>query len=228
MIFNLNPKRAFYFLLKLILVLLMFQPLVIFLKLSDVGGIYKNIVYFFDFDWERNLPTFYSALALLTSSILLYIIAVFHSKKRIEHIQWLGLSLIFSFLSLDEMTVIHEQLWAPTQKLFKTSGLLYYAWYIPYGIILLILVVVYAKFIFRLPKNVMYLFILAGFVFVFGAIGIEAVTGWQDELHGQDNLLFYILCTIEELFEMIGVAIFIYGLLTYISQTFGHINFRLS
>lgn len=228
MILHFTPKQVFYFLLKCISVLLLFHLAVMYLKLSEVNGVFKNVIYFFDFDWERNLPTFYSSLALLACSFLLYIISTYNSKKRIEHLQWIGLSLIFAFLSIDEITVIHEQLWAPTQKLFNTSGLLYYAWYIPYGALLLILIVVYAKFLLRLPKKVKYLFIVAGCVFVFGAIGIEAVSGSQDELYGQENLTFYLLCTFEELFEMVGVAIFVYALLTYISETFEHVNIKLS
>ena len=223
-----NPKKSFQFLLKLILFLLVCHLAVTYLKLIKVEGIYKNIIYFFDFDWERNLPTFYSSLALLASSFLLLIISMFHKKKKLLQYQWLGLSIIFAFLSIDEITVIHEQLWKPTQTFFNTSGLLYYAWYIPYVIILLILMIVYAKFFLKLPKNVKILFTIAGIVFIFGAVGIEAVSGYQDELYGQENLLFYALCTIEELFEMVGVAIFIYGLLTYISDKFVHVDLEIA
>lgn len=223
-----NPKKTFHILLKLILFLLICHIIVVYLKLLKVDGIFKNIIYFFDFDWERNLPTFYSSLALLMSSFLLFIISIFHKNKKLLHYQWLGLSVIFAFLSIDEITVIHEQLWVPTQKFFNTSGLLYYAWYIPYGIILSILMAVYAKFFLRLSKQIKTLFIIAGFVFVLGAVGIEAVSGFQDELNGQENLLFYTLCTIEELFEMVGVAIFIYALLTYISDTFMRLDIKIT
>ncbi|MDM9630304.1 hypothetical protein [Robiginitalea aurantiaca] len=196
------------------------------MKVLGINGVFKNIIYFFDFDHEGNLPTFYSSLALLSSGLLLFIISYFHKTNRLEHFQWKGLAFIFVFLSIDEITMIHEQLWMPTHKLFNTTGLLYYAWYIPYGILLLILLFIYSKFLMRLPKKIRWLFILSGFVFVFGAIGIESVSGYYDELHGQENLVFYIICTVEELFEMVGVAIFIYALLLYISDTIEHIDLK--
>ncbi|MFT6731606.1 MAG: hypothetical protein ACJA1H_002949, partial [Glaciecola sp.] len=190
-------------------------------------GVFKNIIYFFDFDIERNLPTLYSALALLLSGILLFIISVLHKDNRVERLQWRVLSFIFVFLSIDEATVIHEQLWMPTKDLFNTSGLLYYAWYIPYGFILLFLILVYAKWLWRLPKKVKSLFIISGVVFVFGAIGLESVSGFYDELMGQNNLYYCALYTLEELFEMCGVAIFIYALLIYIFDKVEHFNVTL-
>jgi predicted permease len=115
----------------------------------------------------------------------------------------------------------------PMQKLFNTSGLLYYAWYIPYGVILLILIIVYAKFLFKLPKKVKSLFMLSGLIFVFGAIGLESISGFYDELIGQQNFEYCALYTIEELFEMCGVAIFIYALLLYISDEVEHLDIKI-
>lgn len=67
----------------------------------------------------------------------------------------------------------------------------------------------------------MWLFILSGVIFVSGAIGFELLGGWQDDMHGRNNLLFCVLYTCEELFEMFGVVIFIYTLLSYITSEFG-------
>jgi hypothetical protein len=224
---HINPKKVFYILLKFIFFLLVCNIFVVYLNLYEIDNSLKNIIYFFDFDRERNLPTFYSSLALLASSILLFVISNFHKNKKLEHFQWKGLAFIFAFLSIDEITVIHEQLFEPMQNLFNTSGLLYYAWYIPYGFILLILVLVYAKFLLKLPKRVKSLFFLSGVVFVFGAIGFESISGFYDELIGQQTFEYCALYTVEELFEMCGVAIFIYALLLYMSNTFEHLNIRI-
>lgn len=223
----LKPGTIFKSLLKIIFFLLICQLIVVSLKLIEVGGFFKSIIYFFDFDRERNLPTFFSSLSLLASSILLFIISIFHKNKKLDYIRWLGLSIIFVFLSIDEITVIHEQLW-PLQMIFNTSGLLYYAWFVPYVIVLIILIFVYARFFFRLPKKVKYLFVLSGVFFLSGAVGIESISGFHDQLNGRENAIYYTLCTFEELFEMFGTAIFIYALLIYISDMPKQLNIKFT
>lgn len=225
---SISPKKVLRYLLLVILFLVIFNILAIYLKLSKVDGIFKNIIYFFDVDHERNLPTFYSALALLAASFLLLIISVFHKNSRREHFQWKGLAFVFAFLSIDEMTVIHEQLFTPMQSLFNTTGLLYYAWFIPYVAILLVLLIIYTRWLFRLPKRVMILFIISGFTFVLGAIGFEAISGYYDELYGQDNFAYCASYTVEETLEMCGVAIFIYALLIYMSGKIERFNIKIA
>ena len=230
--FEINPKKIFHNLLIIILFLLLCHVIVIYLKLFPKDIQYnKNFISFFDFDWERNLPTFCSTLALFASAVLLLIISVVHKKKKTEYFQWLLLSFIFVFLSLDEFTSIHEQLETPTRNLFNTSGILYSAWYIPYGVLLFILMIVYAKFLFRLSKKVRFLFIIAGLVFVLGAIGFESISGYYQELIGRDyakSLIYNTLITFEELFEMCGVAIFIYALLIYLSDEVEYLGLKIT
>ena len=57
--------------------------------------------------------------------------------------------------------------------------------------------------------------VIAGLVFVSGAIGFDVLGHRQWELHGRSNLPYVILYTVEEFLEMLGVIIFIYALTTY-------------
>ena len=66
----------------------------------------------------------------------------------------------------------------------------------------------------------MYLFIASGMIYVIGAMGLEILGGIQDVLHGSNTLVYLLLCTIEEILEMLGIAIFIYTLLSYIREQF--------
>ena len=105
------------------------------------------------------------------------------------------------FLSIDEIASIHERFVNPTKETFKTSGLLYYAWIIPYGIGLIGFIIVYSKFLFELPKDTMVLFLVSGFTFIAGAIGFEMLGGRQDELYGNRNILYSFYYTCEESLE---------------------------
>ncbi len=194
--------------------------------LSGVSKIYLTdhylygLIPLFDLDHERNIPTFYSTFALIAASMLLLFVSYVRKSLKLSYTYWLGLSLMFLFLSIDEMCSLHEQLGPILREHLKVSGVFYRAWIMPYGIALAVFVVIYVKFLLSLPKNIMFLFIFAGTIFVVGVIGFEILGGLQKQLFGVNNILytFYYIC--EELFEMVGIAIFNYALLLYIVDYF--------
>lgn len=193
---------------------------------SVEGSFYNKITALFNFNLEANLPTYFSALILMGNAILLSIIAYGHKQAGNGNLHWVGMALIFCFLSFDEMIKIHEHLRMPTAGLLETSGYFKYAWFIPYGIVIFILGLVYIKFLLKLPKHILRLFILAAVLFISGAVGMEAISGMHDENYGQDNLGYYLMYTVEELLEMSGSILFFYALLSYIRLTFGKISFK--
>ncbi len=178
------------------------------------------MVSLFNFDTEANIPTFYSALALLFASFLLLYIGFLQRKQREPWVAWLGLGLIFFYLAIDEAISIHEHVGLPFEQFVDASGLLFFTWVIPYGIALLLLTILYWKFLMALPRRITVLFIVSAVVFVAGAIGFELLGGRQYEAHGADDIVYAILYTCEESLEMLGTAIFIYALLLYIARRF--------
>jgi len=70
---------------------------------------------------------------------------------------------------------------------------------------------------------------MGGIIFCCGAVGLEFLQGHYDTLMGQNNYTV-VLHTIEEAMEMIGVIIFIYALLRYLSinQKEVQLNFRIN
>jgi hypothetical protein len=180
-------------------------------------------------DGEGNIPTWYSSSILLLCSLLLALIALAHRYTRSGSVLgWLLMSFIFAFLSIDETAQLHELSIVPLRLAFRPTGLLYYGWIIPAGICLVVFVVGYARFLARLPRRTRGLFLLAGVVFVAGAIGVEAVSGMHASLRGEHTFTYHLLITLEELLEMAGIVLFIYGLLDYISREFSQIWFRVS
>jgi hypothetical protein len=172
----------------------------------------------FSLDSEMNVPTFYSSLALLFCATLLIIISVSHKRSGKPSLAWLFLAIIFTFLSIDEISTLHEKLIDLSREAFNASGVFYYAWVIPYGAALVVFLVVYFRFLLSLPKKIMILFIVSGSIFVLGALGMELVGGLHTELHGTNNWTYSLMTTFEELLEMVGIVIFIYTLLTYIVE----------
>jgi hypothetical protein len=180
-------------------------------------------------DGEGNIPAWYSASLLLFCSMLLAVIAVAQRQHRRGHVvHWLILSLIFLFLSLDETAQLHELSISPLRDRFGATGFLYYAWIVPAGICVALFVVAYLRFLGNLPARTRGLFLVAGAVFVGGAIGVEAVSGMQASLQGEQNLTYHLIITLEELLEMAGVTIFIYALLDYIGHQFARVGFHVT
>ncbi len=204
--------------------------LILFLLCANILGIVSthyfehdfvhDVSSLFDFDGENNIPTLYSSFALILVSILLSFIAFTRIKLKLSSIPWFGLSIIFLFLSIDEISTIHEEIGGIVRETFETSGFLYYAWVIPYGIALVVFIVAYSKFLFVLPKSTMILFLVSGAIYVSGALGFELLGGRHADLHGTDSILYSTITTCEEFLEMLGIAIFTYTLLTYIVDQF--------
>lgn len=220
---TITPKTAFISLLTIIALLLIGNIAGIFLRIQ----FHNNIFFLLDFNSEKNIPTLYSAVAILSASTLLALIASAHKNKKEPYLPWMGLSLIFIFLAIDEFASIHERIDTPLRAALNTSGLLFYAWVIPYALGLLIFVAAYLKFLLRLPKEIMLLFITSGAIFVTGALGLELLEGIIHDNYGY-GVLYQICYTIEEVMEMFGIALFIYALLSYMSEQFSNFSVNIN
>jgi len=222
------PRNIFTKFLYLILILLFANVIGIVSKFYFGHGHIYGLIPLFDFNSEKNIPTLYSSFALVFVSILLSFIAAIHKRKGSFYFSWLGLAIIFLFLSIDEIASIHERFGAPVRESLNTSGLLFFAWVIPYGIALMVFVIAYFKFLISLPKKIMTLFVVSGATFVAGAIGFELLGGRQFELYGKNNLIYSFLYTCEEFLEMLGIVIFIYTLLSYIASQFKFLTITIN
>lgn len=176
------------------------------------------VVHLFHVAEEGNLTTWFSALLLLVCCMLLALIATVtkcQGKRYWRH--WGVLSGLFFYLSLDEAAAIHELAIEPLRALFNTAGIFYYAWVIPAIVLLAVLAIFYAKFLRDLPRRSSVLFMVAGIIYVFGAIGMDMAVGVI--ITRQLPRLFEpALITIEEMCENFGVILFIYALLLYIKS----------
>jgi len=182
----------------------------------------------FNIDKEQNIPTLYSWSALLFCAMLLAIIAQAKKAVRDRHVNhWKLLAVIFAYLSIDEALSLHEKFIEPLRTSLNTGGILYYAWVIPGAIFAIAVFLRFLKFINVLPAKTKRLFLMAGAVFVGGALGMELLSGAYAELYTDENFVTAILTSIEEFMEMIGIVIFIYALLSYISSELKGINLQL-
>jgi hypothetical protein len=172
----------------------------------------------FHVDREGNIPTFYSVVTLMVAALLGAIVAA--RERRAGEVywkHWAGISAVFGWLSVDEGCHIHEFA-IPIGHMVGARGLFFFAWVIPALVILGMLTVVYFRMIFSLPRWFRNRAILSAAVFIFGALGLEMIGGHIAEKFGM-GIVYQMVCGLEELLEMTGVALWICALLRYLATS---------
>jgi len=206
--------------------------IIIFLIMANMVGIVSKYYFgshriaLFNLDREGNIPTLYSSVATLLCAGLLAIIATARKRQeKGEYLYWAGLAIVFLFLAIDDGAAIHENIIGPLRNALHTSGVLFYAWVIPYGIFVVVVGVVYLRFLLSLPVRIRYLIIFAGILYVGGALGLELIGGYWVELHGVENVTYELMTTCEQSLQMAGILLFIYALMSYIPSELKDLTF---
>ncbi len=225
---TLQPKQVALPLFGVVLALTAIHSVVLFFYFYIPDDEVYGLVDLFDFDLEGNIPTFYSALAMLFSAGLLWVIAQAPGRTPAKwHAHWMGLAALMAFLAVDEAVVIHENIGDLLERYMVADGFLYFPWVIPYGIASLGLAGVYFRFVSTLPTRTRQFFVVAGAMFLTGAIGIEMIGAREASLHGYSSIAYCVLYTVEEFFEMTAIVVFIYGLLSHLAQEGEPFSFTL-
>ena len=167
-------------------------------------------------DSESSVATWYSILTLAASSILLIAIYRHHSMKPSRFSgYWLVLGFIFLFLSVDEACSIHEKITKGFLSYGIRFGLVHGQWAVVYGTLMLVLFLFLLPFLNYLNPSLKIRFFVAGAIFISGAIGMNILGGF---FRHWGNLVYHIFTGMEEVLEMIGIALFIRALLLYIHE----------
>ncbi|WAS97909.1 hypothetical protein [Nannocystis punicea] len=156
--------------------------------------------------WEGNLPSWYASVLPLGCAGLLAWIAAGEATDRFY---WIVLALGFLAISIDETIALHERLTGQ----FDVGGVLYFDWVIPAGLLVLVLGLAFLGFLRRLSPGTARRFVLAGAVYVGGAVLLELPLGWWTERHGDDDLGYALIDWCEETLEFVGLTLFASALL---------------
>ncbi len=215
-----TPRGALIGLVGFVTLLLLANAVAVSFKLRVDQEQSSNLIRLVDFSAEKNIPTLFSSIALICCAALLALIALARRRRDLSSLSWLALAVIFLFLAIDETASLHESLTKPLRESLNTSGLFYYAWVIPYGAALVAFLALFLRFLVNLPRTTRMLFVSAGAIYIFGALGLEMLGGLRAEIYGVYDLGYSLIVTAEEFLEMLGIVIFGYALLAYVAEHF--------
>jgi hypothetical protein len=223
-----DPKQTAIAFLWVVAVLTVISSVLLFFYYYLDDDELFGLIDLFDFAIEGNIPTLYSAVAILFSSALLALITYTNwHKPEGKRYYWLGLTILFLFLSIDEGVAIHEAIGSFFERYLYAEGFLYYMWVVPYGIAVVVVGLVFSKFVWELPKNTRARFVAAGMIYLTGVLGIEMLGAREADLRDTTTVLYSMLYMLEELLEMLGIVLFIYALLSHLTEETGPLSIVL-
>ena len=193
--------------------LLVATPLVSLLGLlAEIGeyhlGAPERAVELFSLSYEQNVPTWYATQLLFACSLALAAIARTTETRRAH---WASLALLFAYMSLDEAIELHEHL----AYVYEGEGVLHFGWVVPGAALVLAIGLAFARFLLSLPAPTRTRFVIAGALYVGGALAMELPLGAWVDAHGDDNLGYGVLDWIEETLELVGASVFLVALLRH-------------
>lgn len=149
--------------------------------------------------------------------------AAFAVGRDGETRHWNLVALVLLALSIDEIATVHERLAA----LPGIPGIGSRGWA---GAGLLLVAVVGARLLpwaLRLDRALRASLLLGAATFVLGAVGFEVLSGMRSAGDGEQDGLFWVLSTIEEDLELLGVGIVLHALLGRLADVGGVLRLRV-
>ena len=218
--FNINHLQARNFLFLLILTEFLFFSV----YLLGTTNTPLTITSTFDLDGEATIPAWFSSIQLFLTGLVLLSFGNWEKNKQIRNPFFIYLTgIVFIFLSLDESAMMHEKI---TRVLRTIEGVPSFKgghgiWIYLYALPMLVGVFLgfsTVKTFFRTYFK-QALFMTAGvLIFIFGAVGIEIVS-YQFLRDDLTSTFYKLSVAFEEVLEMMGISLFLYGSLLCAIQT---------
>lgn len=161
--------------------------------------------YLFDVGREHNIPTWYASFLWATLGALGVLGAALTQRRA----GWLVLAVVAFAASIDEYAELHERLDSVGAPLAASLGLdVWFTWVLPAIAIVVLVVVALIPLLRALPPAQLWLLVLGGVLFVGGALGVETLSGLVLLASGGEvNRVYVYVTMVEELLELVGVAV---------------------
>lgn len=202
-------SRPLYAVIAVLLVISLTVRLVQVATDADFRGL-ASLQRWFDVDAEGGVPAWFNCILLFTCAQVMWRLSRRHpSEPRRWQRHERALAVVFLYLSIDELTEIHEQTIAPLQSLLDLGGVLYFSWIVVAVPLVGIFALLMLGYLRGLPAQTRRGFVLAGLLYVGGAAGVEMIGALLYSQGNLDTVPYILTTTVEEGLEMGSLVLFL-------------------
>ena len=219
----LTPAAVLRATLAISLVLILLHLVGLYFRLVLDHDFVYGFVPLFDLEGEKNAPTLYSSI-LLVSAGSLCILAGFSNSKWRWH--WALIAVGFFAAGIDETFGLHEPLFfvlrgnqsEGTAHLVESLHGLQWGDLLPWMFVIAVLLAVwYVSFVRHVGIRLTAIAIASASVYFLGALGIDSLTS-VEMIDNFDSKSLIVFGTLEEVFELVGACLFIYTIMKYLAE----------
>jgi hypothetical protein len=192
---------------------------------------WKHVARMLDLGAEASFGTWFQVIALVLLSVILATIAVARLRAHAPFAwHWFGLAILALGFSINEQVKIYDAGGgtAELRDALGMSGPLFYGWVLVAGVSVIVVGLVYRRFVLALPRATRRLFVLAAALYAGSEVGIEAISGWYASRAGSESdFVYQTISSFEELGGMAGIVVAIAAVLHYAQLHVGDIGITL-
>ena len=164
----------------------------------------------FDIGAEGTVVVWYAASLWLLLGLLAALAAVLAPRHRLS---WWLFAAVCTVAAADEEAALHERMLFLGDRLRPYVPFdVHYSWVIPGTIIAIVVAALLARLVLALRRRVTLTLVVAGTLFLLGALVIETLTGFVERDHGGFSDTYVVLTYVEEACELVGVSLAVVGL----------------
>jgi hypothetical protein len=178
---------------------------------------WNQVLPYLSLDQEQSLATWVS-VALFGATGLFMFLGASGDRARGAggRFGWGLLGGLFFFFALDEGMSLHETLNQLGTQLVPSGGIFAFGWVVFGLVVVAIAGLVFLPFLHRLPRATSLRLVLAGVIYVSGALGLEMIGGYAVETYGR-GLASEMVADLEETLEMVGLWLALRAVLLHLS-----------
>jgi hypothetical protein len=172
----------------------------------------ESLVPALSLSYESNVPTWVATILLFSSALAAGTIA---RDAVLFRRHWWGVAAVFAYASLDEAAELHEHLGGQ----FDFGGVLYFDWIVWAVVLLVALALVFWPFVRALAPATRKRLVIAGCIYIGGAVVMELPLGWWTDRAGPDSLGYALIDWVEETMELAGASLALLALVKHRQET---------
>ena len=147
-----------------------FREVVVAVLNVDTNAFGWNLIHL---DQENNLPTWFTSMLLFSVGMTALFLAQLGSRIEPRNVgAWVLLGFFFVLFSVDEIVLLHEMTVKPMRSLGTWTGLFHFAWVVWALPAVALIAVGFVPFVLRVRRATAIRLLIAGAVYVSGALGM--------------------------------------------------------